>query len=223
MDITRDRSRGAPASISASLLQWHSDHAVARWNRAAGDIEMSVPCARVPVRNGVAIAEMLDSYGRTRAGLHGIRASRGRCHRRGGRRHAMQQINQSYLMLLSSHFQQYCRNLHSEAVGHLLGGIDPALHSFVSASLTVGRKLDQGNPNPGNLGADFGRAGDAPLARCDRDLPPSSDTKGSTRENDPLAKRNCPPRLHVGHPRARAGWAYGDHAPGSSGLSLQLQ
>lgn len=76
-----------------------------------------------------------------------------------GRRYATQQINQSYLMLLSSHFQQFCRSLHSEAAVHLVGGIDPALRPIVQLSLTVGRKLDQGNPNPSNLGADFGRLG----------------------------------------------------------------
>lgn len=76
-----------------------------------------------------------------------------------GRRYATQQINQSYLMLVSSHFQQFCRSLHSEAAAHLVSGIDPALRPIIQASLTVGRKLDQGNPNPGNLGADFGRLG----------------------------------------------------------------
>lgn len=76
-----------------------------------------------------------------------------------GRRYATQQINQSYLVLLSSHFQQFCRSLHSEAAGHLVSGVDPSLRPIVLSSLTVGRKLDQGNPNPGNLGSDFGRLG----------------------------------------------------------------
>jgi hypothetical protein len=78
--------------------------------------------------------------------------------RRGGR-HATQQINQSYLMLLSSHFQQFCRSLHSEAAERLTRAVDPALRPMLQMALTVGRKLDQGNPNPGNLGADFGRLG----------------------------------------------------------------
>ena len=77
-----------------------------------------------------------------------------------GRRHATQQINQSYLMLLSSHFQRFCRSLHSEAVAHIVGNVDAALKPVVQASLTLGRTLDRGNPNPGNLGADFGRVGD---------------------------------------------------------------
>ena len=77
---------------------------------------------------------------------------------RGGR-HATQQINQSYLVLLSSHFQQFCRSLHSEAVNHLARNVDTALRPIMLAALNVGRNLDQGNPNPGNLGADFGRLG----------------------------------------------------------------
>jgi hypothetical protein len=76
-----------------------------------------------------------------------------------GRRDATQQINQGYLLLLSSHFQQFCRSLHSEAAGHLASGLAGRLRDVMQSSLTVGRKLDQGNPNPGNLGADFGRLG----------------------------------------------------------------
>lgn len=76
-----------------------------------------------------------------------------------GRRYATQQINQSYLVLLSSHFQLFCRDLHSEAVDHLLRGLDPALLPIVQAALTSDRKLDRGNPTPGNLGSDFGRLG----------------------------------------------------------------
>ena len=77
---------------------------------------------------------------------------------RGGRQ-ATQQINQSYLMLLSSHFQQFCRSLHSEAADHLTRNLDLALRPIMLAVLNLGRKLDQGNPNLGNLGADFGRLG----------------------------------------------------------------
>lgn len=76
-----------------------------------------------------------------------------------GRRHAAQQLNQSYLMLLSSHFQQFCRGLHFEAVRHLTSGIEPVLRDLIESALIVGRKLDQGNPNPGNLGSDFGTLG----------------------------------------------------------------
>lgn len=77
-----------------------------------------------------------------------------------GRRYATQQVNHAYLVLLSSQFQGFCRDLHSECVDFLVAqtggsqGIGMAL-----ASLAKRRKLDSGNPNPGNLGEDFGRFG----------------------------------------------------------------
>jgi hypothetical protein len=60
--------------------------------------------------------------------------------------------------MLSSQFQRFCRDLHSEAVDELASAV-PSLvvrHIFRS-QLTAGRKLDTGNPNPGNIGSDFGR------------------------------------------------------------------
>jgi hypothetical protein len=65
-------------------------------------------------------------------------------------------------VLLSSQFQGFCRDLHSESVDHLLrhnsqqGGIPPQI---LRVNLTWQRKLDHGNPNPGNIGSDFGRLG----------------------------------------------------------------
>ncbi|MEK6607161.1 MAG: hypothetical protein AABZ30_05805 [Myxococcota bacterium] len=77
-----------------------------------------------------------------------------------GRRHATQQINQAYAMLVSSHFQGFCRDLHSEAVDCLVNAaMPPAVKNVLRARLTADRKLDKGNPNPGNLGSDFGRLG----------------------------------------------------------------
>jgi hypothetical protein len=79
-----------------------------------------------------------------------------------GRRYATQQINQAYAAMLSSQFQGYCRDLHTEAVDHVcrpaVGAALPADPRLVllRLRLTTGRKLDTGNPNPGNLGADFG-------------------------------------------------------------------
>lgn len=77
-----------------------------------------------------------------------------------GRRFATLQINYSYAVLLSSQFQGYCRDLHSEAVDHIAKSVLPAMTAqVVRVALTQGRKLDFGNPNAGNLGADFGRLG----------------------------------------------------------------
>jgi hypothetical protein len=79
---------------------------------------------------------------------------------RRGRRFATQQINHAYVVLLSAHFQRFCRDLHSEAVDHLLRSIMPAaLKDIVRLQFTQNRKLDTGNPNPGNIGSDFARLG----------------------------------------------------------------
>jgi len=74
-----------------------------------------------------------------------------------GRRYATQQINQAYVVLLSSRFQAFCRDLHSETVAVLIR-FTPAYHTILQG-LTSGRKLDQGNPNAGNIGHDFARRG----------------------------------------------------------------
>jgi hypothetical protein len=77
-----------------------------------------------------------------------------------GRRYATQQINEAYAVLLSSQFQGYCRDLHSECSDFLVQGLTPALlKTIFRNALVQNRKLNQGNPNPGNLGSDFNRFG----------------------------------------------------------------
>jgi hypothetical protein len=77
-----------------------------------------------------------------------------------GRRHATDQINQAYAVLLASQFQAFCRELHTESVAYLVDAIEPSnLRPIVRAEFTRERKLDKGNANPGNLGEDFGRLG----------------------------------------------------------------
>ncbi len=77
-----------------------------------------------------------------------------------GRRYATQQIDRAYAVLLSSQFQGFCRDLHSEAVDYLAGPITlPDLRLIFRTCMTDGRKLDSGNPNSGNLGSDFKRLG----------------------------------------------------------------
>src|SRR5258707_10492954 len=77
-----------------------------------------------------------------------------------GRRYATLQINQAYAVLLASHFQGFCRDLHSECVDFLAGAVTPArLRLPLRNEFSLNRKLDRGNPNPGNIGADFNRFG----------------------------------------------------------------
>ena len=75
-----------------------------------------------------------------------------------GRRYATQQINHAYAMLLSSQFQGFCRDLHSESSAHLVRSITPvSAQPSLSRVLALNRQLDRGNPNPGNIGSDFNR------------------------------------------------------------------
>jgi hypothetical protein len=77
-----------------------------------------------------------------------------------GARAASQQINQAYVVLLSAQFQGFCRDLHSECTDVLVVPLtDLDQRQLFRDSLVFGRKIDRGNPNPGNLGSDFGRFG----------------------------------------------------------------
>lgn len=76
-----------------------------------------------------------------------------------GRRYATGQLNNAYAVLLSSQFQRFCRDLHTEAAGHLSAMVPVAVQVTFLYRLTEGRKLDTGNPNPGNIGSDFDRLG----------------------------------------------------------------
>jgi hypothetical protein len=76
------------------------------------------------------------------------------------RRTVTQQLSYAYAMLITAHFQRYCRELHAEAaqvlVAHLL---DPALAEVLDGLLTQDLRLNKGNPTPVNLGLDFARFG----------------------------------------------------------------
>jgi RiboL-PSP-HEPN len=74
-----------------------------------------------------------------------------------GRRFATQQINHAYAVLLSSQFQGFCRDLHSECAEFVVVSSPIHLRTILNTQLNLGRALDKGNPNPGNIGADFGR------------------------------------------------------------------
>lgn len=77
-----------------------------------------------------------------------------------GRRYATQQINQAYAVLLSSQFQGFCRDLHMECAFCLVAPVSSQeLREMYRLALVLGRKLDRGNPSPGNLGSDFNRFG----------------------------------------------------------------
>jgi RiboL-PSP-HEPN len=97
-------------------------------------------------------ADALDEIARAHAAVGGTAR---------GRRFATQQINRAYAVLLASHFQGFCRDLHSECVDHIITQLAPAtsMAAMLRLELTRGRKLDSGNAQPGSIGDDFGRLG----------------------------------------------------------------
>jgi hypothetical protein len=95
------------------------------------------------------------------ATLNGIedahRALRGR---KSVRRVLTQQLTQFYAVTLSSQFQAFCRDLHTECARLLVVSVTGAdLKTALYDNAVYGRKIDVGNPNPGNIGTDFNRFG----------------------------------------------------------------
>lgn len=77
-----------------------------------------------------------------------------------GRRYATQQINRAYAVLLASQFQGFCRDLHTECIRWFVpAGLTTGWRDAIRSTFQSGRKLDSGNPSPGNIGIDFNRFG----------------------------------------------------------------
>src|SRR5262245_2638958 len=95
------------------------------------------------------------------AALDEIERAHGSIRREGaGWRWAAQQLNQGYVVLLCSHFQGFCRDLHEEVLENLVPAtVSSVAHKAFKAPCRLNRRLDSGNPNVGNLGADFNRFG----------------------------------------------------------------
>src|SRR5262249_16962412 len=68
-----------------------------------------------------------------------------------GRRYAMDQINHAYVALLSSHFQGFCRDLHTECADQIISIAPAHVWSLLRMQCLWGRALDKGNANPGNI------------------------------------------------------------------------
>ncbi len=77
-----------------------------------------------------------------------------------GRRYTTQQINRAYAVLLASQFHGFARDLHTEAVMHLVGIIsDLGFRLAIRRELLWNRQLDTRNANQATIGGDFGRLG----------------------------------------------------------------
>ena len=64
-----------------------------------------------------------------------------------------------YVMLLSGHFQGFCRDLYTECAQIVVSKLRRSLQSLIESQFTIKLKLDQGNPTLDNLAEDFGRFG----------------------------------------------------------------
>src|ERR1700722_14573138 len=56
-----------------------------------------------------------------------------------------------YVLLLSAHFQGFCRDLYTEAAQIVVSRVRPRLRLLILEQFTAHRKLDHGNPNLQNI------------------------------------------------------------------------
>jgi hypothetical protein len=69
--------------------------------------------------------------------------------------HLIEENLRAYVMLLSAHFQGFCRDLYTESAMVIASKVRRALRLLVQQQFTARRKLDRGNPNLQNLKDDF--------------------------------------------------------------------
>src|SRR5260370_30597395 len=62
-----------------------------------------------------------------------------------------------YVLLLSAHFQGFCRDLYTECADIIVLRVRASLQTLIRAQFAAKRRLDQGNPNVQNLKEDFER------------------------------------------------------------------
>src|SRR5436853_1510282 len=65
----------------------------------------------------------------------------------------------AYVLLLSAHFQGFCRDLYTECAFLVASQVRASLQTLIQGQFETGRKLDHGNPNVKNLREDFERFG----------------------------------------------------------------
>ena len=68
----------------------------------------------------------------------------------------------AYVLLLSAHFQGFCRDLYTECAQQIVQRTRPSLRLLVQRQFTAHLKLDRGNPNSQNINEDFERFGFTP-------------------------------------------------------------
>jgi hypothetical protein len=63
----------------------------------------------------------------------------------------------AFVLLLSAHFQGFCRDLYTECAVIVVAKVRPSLRALLQRQLTANRALDHGNPNVKNIRDDFER------------------------------------------------------------------
>lgn len=81
--------------------------------------------------------------------------------------HLIDENLRGYVVLLSAHFQGFCRDLYTEAAQVIVSKLRPSLQILIQHQFTVHHKLDRGNPTHENLKDDFKRFGFALDLRAD--------------------------------------------------------
>jgi len=64
-----------------------------------------------------------------------------------------------YVLLLSAHFQGFCRDLHTECAQIIASKVRPSLQILFQAQFSARRELDRGNANFNTVVTDFNRFG----------------------------------------------------------------
>jgi len=64
-----------------------------------------------------------------------------------------------FVVLLSAHFQGFCRGFHSECIQAVAAGVPAPLRFVVQRQCLAAREIDKGNPRYDTLKADFERFG----------------------------------------------------------------
>ncbi len=65
----------------------------------------------------------------------------------------------AYVLLLSAHFQGFCRDLYTECANIIASKVRPRLKFLILDQFSAQPQLDRGNPSPENLKKDFSRFG----------------------------------------------------------------
>jgi hypothetical protein len=87
--------------------------------------------------------------------IDGLRRRIGRGQRR--RKQLTEQLAHTYVVLLSSHFQGFTRDLHDECASFLAQQVSPPMHNLFRSALVVGREIDWGNATVGSVSKSFSR------------------------------------------------------------------